>query len=489
MGFVLLTRLPTRSDYLFSWDSVNFALAMDEWNLTLHQPHPPGYIAYVGLARVARLFGVDHNLALQLVAMLATGLAGWVWWKLARRLGIGKTPALSGLALLLTSPLVWLYSSVAEVYAFDMLSTLLVVMATYWDDGSRRSTIKIAAAFALAASVRLPTAVLLLPLTLVVRDGSVRRFLVSVATLLAAVAIFALDPAFIEAFAGHVSFTTSATRVWGGSEDAFRAINRNARDLLRTVLMSGVGMILLVLWLGWRHGPGVRIDRRLAAAWAIPMLAVFVGLHFGKQGYLLPLLPLVVLYVAAGAERLGPRGTWLVVCGVIIQVGQFLLAAPFSSEAAGADKRYRDKTLIEKAATELNPVTFATVANLKSEDERVTKTVDRVRRECPGEGVVVVGATEPLDWRRALFYLPEQMLVQFDPAGAPLLVARERRVRVVTVSEKLQTACTPLWLGSSAPPLIAGTATPDAATSAGVWRLEGDVTFTFGDGQQLQIAR
>jgi hypothetical protein len=79
--------------------------------------------------------------------------------------------------------------------------------------------------------------------------------------------------------------------------------------------------------------------------------------------------------------------------------------------------------------------------------------------------------------------------VQFDPAGAPLLVARERRVRVVTVSEKLQTACTPLWLGSSAPPLIAGTATPDAATSAGVWRLEGDVTFTFADGQQLRIAR
>jgi hypothetical protein len=159
---------------------------------------------------------------------------------------------------------------------------------------------------------------------------------------------------------------------------------------------------------------------------------------------------------------------------------------PFSTETTGADKRYRDKTLIEKTATELNPIAFATLATLKLEDERVTTMVARVRRDCPSGGVVIVGAAEPLDWRRALFYLPEQTLVQFDPA-APLLVAGNRRVRAVSRSETLRTRCPALWLGPGSPPLASGTATPDAAFP-GVWRLEGEVTFGLANRRQLRIA-
>src|SRR5215208_6273390 len=42
LAAAVLSRLPTRTDFLFSWDAVNFALAMDHWDLSLHQPHPPG---------------------------------------------------------------------------------------------------------------------------------------------------------------------------------------------------------------------------------------------------------------------------------------------------------------------------------------------------------------------------------------------------------------------------------------------------------------
>jgi hypothetical protein len=377
---------------------------------------------------------------------------------------------------------------VAEVYALDVLSTLLVVMATCRDDGNLRSATKVGAAFAFAAAVRLPTALLLLPLTLVHRPQAAKRFMVASATLIAVTALFALDPAFTGAFSSHVSFTTSATRVWGGSEDALRAINRNVRDLLRAGLMSGVGVVLLLPWLGWRSGGSPRVSGRLAAAWALPMLTVFVGLHFGKNGYLLPLLPLAVLLIAAGAERSGPRASWLVASGVILQVAQFLLLVPLSPEVTGADKRYRDKSFIEKAATELNPVAFATMANLRLEDERVTDLVAHVRNDCQTGRVIVVAATEPLDWRRALFYLPEQTLVHFDPA-APILIAEQRRVRVAGGSETLPTACTALWLGPDAPPLAAGTASPATTAIPGVWKLEGDVTFRFADERRLRVAR
>ena len=103
------TRMPIRSEHLFSWDSVNFALAMDRWDLSLHQPHPPGYVGYVLLGRLFQSGGADHNNALQLVSTFAAGGAAWLWWGIARRLGASSTHALLGVALLLSSPLIWLF--------------------------------------------------------------------------------------------------------------------------------------------------------------------------------------------------------------------------------------------------------------------------------------------------------------------------------------------------------------------------------------------
>ena len=44
----LLLRVPFVSSALVNWDAVQFALATRSFNLERHQPHPPGYILYVG---------------------------------------------------------------------------------------------------------------------------------------------------------------------------------------------------------------------------------------------------------------------------------------------------------------------------------------------------------------------------------------------------------------------------------------------------------
>ena len=41
-ALALITRLPCRSIILHHWDSVNFALALEHYDVRLHQPHPPG---------------------------------------------------------------------------------------------------------------------------------------------------------------------------------------------------------------------------------------------------------------------------------------------------------------------------------------------------------------------------------------------------------------------------------------------------------------
>ena len=45
----VLSRWPYRARMLYNWDAVQFALALGEYDVVKHQPHPPGYILYVAL--------------------------------------------------------------------------------------------------------------------------------------------------------------------------------------------------------------------------------------------------------------------------------------------------------------------------------------------------------------------------------------------------------------------------------------------------------
>src|SRR6478672_1098379 len=74
-ALVLVSRWPFRSHALFSWDSANFAMALDRIDIAMHRPHPPGYLGYVLVARVLRRVFPDANTALVVWNWIATALA------------------------------------------------------------------------------------------------------------------------------------------------------------------------------------------------------------------------------------------------------------------------------------------------------------------------------------------------------------------------------------------------------------------------------
>jgi len=55
----ILSRIPFRSQVLYHWGSVNFAFAMQRFDVAAEQPQPPGYIAYVWLCRLVDLLFHD----------------------------------------------------------------------------------------------------------------------------------------------------------------------------------------------------------------------------------------------------------------------------------------------------------------------------------------------------------------------------------------------------------------------------------------------
>ncbi len=119
LGLYLRFRSPSLDD----WDSVNFVRAIGYFDMRLQQPHPPGYPAYVFLARFVNWFTHDPQLALTLLSAVCGALCVLVFYQLAAGFGAG----LAALPLAVM-PLFWVLS---EMALSDMPGLLFAVTAVW----------------------------------------------------------------------------------------------------------------------------------------------------------------------------------------------------------------------------------------------------------------------------------------------------------------------------------------------------------------------
>ncbi|HEX9870174.1 MAG TPA: glycosyltransferase family 39 protein [Candidatus Tectomicrobia bacterium] len=80
----LATRWPLRVSSLEEYDSANYALALEEFNLVIHQPHPPGYIFFIWVSRFAQLWTDDAVQALTAVQVVSGALSIALFYVLLR---------------------------------------------------------------------------------------------------------------------------------------------------------------------------------------------------------------------------------------------------------------------------------------------------------------------------------------------------------------------------------------------------------------------
>ncbi|MCW5965296.1 MAG: hypothetical protein KIT83_14775, partial [Bryobacterales bacterium] len=89
-GLALLlaaSRWPLAPKYLFYFDSVNMAYALEDFNPSEHKPQPPGYPLYVGLCRLIHASGASVEDTFVWSGILAGALAGWLLWRLGSDTG------------------------------------------------------------------------------------------------------------------------------------------------------------------------------------------------------------------------------------------------------------------------------------------------------------------------------------------------------------------------------------------------------------------
>jgi hypothetical protein len=122
--FAAAMRWPALSATLWDWDEALFALALRDYDVTAHHPHPPGFPLFIGLAK---LLPLDPFHALQAVTFVASLFVFPAMLFLARELGATPFVAMASALLLAFFPNVWFFGGTAFS---DVPSLVLVLVAS-----------------------------------------------------------------------------------------------------------------------------------------------------------------------------------------------------------------------------------------------------------------------------------------------------------------------------------------------------------------------
>src|SRR5687767_2046271 len=90
VGALVVSRWALAPRYLITFDAINFALAVREFNPALHQPQPPGYPLFVALLKLLS-FCLPTIETVFLGAGLIVSIVGLVFvWKMGEAIGGGE---------------------------------------------------------------------------------------------------------------------------------------------------------------------------------------------------------------------------------------------------------------------------------------------------------------------------------------------------------------------------------------------------------------
>lgn len=296
-----------------TWDAIQFTLALDQYDVARHLPHPPGYFLYVVLGRLVRLLTHDGWAALILIGGLSGAAAVWLTVRATADVGGQAAAVIAGL-LAATCPLVAIDSGQGHTHVPACALSALIGWCAIrlWGlapCGSWPLPVS-SVAIAALAGIRPSDAVLLAPLWLVaLRRRGWGSLCAGLA--LAGVGTAAWVIPMSVAVGGMASFWKTLAMLVSGFvcqrspvTGDLQWLERNLGDvLLGMVGVLGAGTVLPFL-LVHRKGRPPHEVRLLWALWTLPALALFTLLHIGKVYYVLTVAPGLWMMAGMGAARL-----------------------------------------------------------------------------------------------------------------------------------------------------------------------------------------
>lgn len=317
-AFVLL-RIPFRAAYPVNWDAVQLALGTQSFDLHHHQPHPPGYIGFIGLGWLINQLTADAILSLTMLSIVSGALAPALMFLYARSFLSDRFAFLTAL-LFGISPLVWYYSEVALTYSAEAAVGVAFMLMAHRSirNGSFRDLIAATLVLSLVGSLRQSAMIFLIPVWMYCAwQFPWKERLQSSALMGVVSAAWAVPLIWLSGGLSSYLRESRALADLIGGQTSILSLNFGGLQMNATFVLAGIliGLNLGLVIIGVALALGVRPLRRLSrqdrifyVLWLSPALATFLLGHTGQLGYILLLLPPLFLLVGTCMEDLWQAG-------------------------------------------------------------------------------------------------------------------------------------------------------------------------------------
>jgi len=319
----VLSRWLFQVTLLNNFDAVNYALALGHFDMSLHQPQPPGYPLYILLGRAFNLIFHDHLAALVWLSAVSSGLGVVAIYLVGREMFSRRVGIVAAL-LLATSTVFWFQGEMALPYTTDLCASAIVGWLCHrLTTSSGHTTVWVGAlAVGLAGALRLQTIVFLLPLFLyALRNRSWKVIGGAVAT--AGIVFSAFFLPAIMASGGPAAFVRSMriiVPIFRSTETLIRSTRwsrfmRNANTILRYTVLALGELVLPFALAGYlirSHRMRFWRDSRLLflIVWVLPTWVVYFLIWPGNLGTILVCMPPLFLLAAVGLDWVMARPQW-----------------------------------------------------------------------------------------------------------------------------------------------------------------------------------
>jgi hypothetical protein len=297
---------------------VQFALALKKYDITVHQPHPPGYFLYVMLGRLLNLFINDANTVFVSISLIFSGLTIVAIYYLGKEIYDKKIAILAAL-IALTSPNLWFHGEVALTYTVEaFFSTLVALLCWKILKGDHKYIWLSAVVLGIAGGVRQNTMVFLLPLWLFsVKGVLIRKNILSLG-LLVIVCLLWFVPmvwmtgglhAYREAFRELWLFNTGHVSIFEKGWATFQIFSSTFFKFI--IYCIGVGVIFLCFaaYSLVRHSHLRSLDRNKViffSSWILPSVFFYltIFIHPSNPGYVLILAPALFILTSVSISTI-----------------------------------------------------------------------------------------------------------------------------------------------------------------------------------------
>ena len=308
---LVVTRIPFMSKNLYDWDSVNYALALQNFNINLSQPQAPGYIFFVAFGKAINSVFHDPNASFIFISIFFSILTVILIYYLAKQM-FNREIAVVASIFLIFNPCFWFYGETTTIYMSEALFASLVAYTSYQLLRGDSKFIYISSlALGLSGGFRQDLIVFMFPLwffCFVFSKFNYKQMIKSFIVLIISVGAWLIPTILLSGgFTSYFSMSHNEifhffqiySIFYGGSLTS--QLSMDNLLLLWTMMEIGVVSLFLVgfyIFLNYRKIKFSNFKNRkifFLTLWVLPAFLFYLLLYIAKPGYTLVYLPVFSL--------------------------------------------------------------------------------------------------------------------------------------------------------------------------------------------------